>query len=134
MFKKTVQQARSENFSTPHTYHKGSGRGCPLLRASSDHCFIVEALRARRAPGRSPLPFSTSSFSATSHVVDQRPIDVGATEADGIEEGIRIRDKVFLVSELINHDLGVAGVAQHHQPTRYAYRFSPRAPSHSPLY
>ena len=30
---------------------KGSGRGCPLLRASSDHRFIVGALRARRAPG-----------------------------------------------------------------------------------
>ena len=32
---------------------KGSGRGCPLLRASSDHRFIVGALRARRAPGHS---------------------------------------------------------------------------------
>jgi hypothetical protein len=39
--------------------------GCPLLRASSDHCFIVGALRARRAPGRflphpSPLERCTS--------------------------------------------------------------------------
>ena len=32
---------------------KGSGQGCPLLRASSDHRFIVGALRARRAPGHS---------------------------------------------------------------------------------
>jgi hypothetical protein len=38
-----------------HTSLKGSGRGCPLLRASSDHCFTVGALRARRAPGRSLL-------------------------------------------------------------------------------
>ena len=134
MFGKTVQQARSENLSTPHTSHKGSGRGCPLLRASSDYCFIVGTLRARRAPGHSPLSSSTSSLAATSHVVDQRTIDVGATEADGIEEGIRIRDKVLLVGELISNDLGVAGIAQHHQPTGYAYRFSPRTPSHSPLH
>ena len=36
---------------------EGSGRGCPLLRASNEHCFIVRVLRARRAPGRS-LPIS----------------------------------------------------------------------------
>ena len=35
--------------------------------------------------------FSTSSFSATRHVVDERPIDVGATEADGIEKEVGIR-------------------------------------------
>ena len=33
---------------------EGRGQGCPLLRASSDHRFIVGALRARREPGRSP--------------------------------------------------------------------------------
>ena len=75
-----------------------------------------------------------SSLAATSHVVDEGTIDVGATEADGIEEGIRIRDKVLLVGEFISNDLGVAGIAQHHQPTGYAYRFSPRATSHSPLH
>jgi hypothetical protein len=37
------------------TSTKGSGRGCPSLRASSDHSFIVGALRARRAPDRSLL-------------------------------------------------------------------------------
>ena len=42
---------------TLSTSIKGSGQGCPLLRASSDHRFIVGALRARRAPGRSlPRP------------------------------------------------------------------------------
>ena len=41
---------------------KGSGQGCPLLRASSNHCFIVGALRARRAPGRSH-PFQARSLS-----------------------------------------------------------------------
>ena len=30
-----------------------SGRGCPRLRASDEHRFIVRVLRARRAPGRS---------------------------------------------------------------------------------
>jgi hypothetical protein len=52
------EQGRSENLPTPYTSLKGSGRGCPLLRASNEHSFIiVRVLRARRAPGRSPLPF-----------------------------------------------------------------------------
>jgi len=46
-----------EGLPTLYSSFKGSGRGCPLLRASSDHCFIVGALRARRAPGRSLLIF-----------------------------------------------------------------------------
>ena len=33
-----------------------SGQGCPQLRASDEHSFIVRVLRARRAPGRSLLP------------------------------------------------------------------------------
>ncbi len=74
--------------------------------------------------------FSTSSLSTTSHVVDKRPVDVGATEADGIEEGLGIRDKILLVGEFIGHHLGVAGFAEHHQPTRYAYGPSSGAPSH----
>ena len=37
---------------------KGSGRGCPLLRASNEHIPIVRVLRARRAPGHSLfIPF-----------------------------------------------------------------------------
>jgi hypothetical protein len=31
----------------------GSGQGCPRLRASDEHSFIVRVLRARRAPGHS---------------------------------------------------------------------------------
>ena len=61
--------------------------------------------------------FSTSSLSTTRHVVDQRPIDVGATEADGIEEGLGIRNKILLVGEFIGYDLSVADITQHHQPT-----------------
>ena len=41
--------------------------------------------------------FSTSSLSTTSHVVDKRTVDVGATDADGIEEVIVIRHKVLVV-------------------------------------
>ena len=78
--------------------------------------------------------FSTSSLSATSHVVDKRPINVGATETDGIEEGIGIRDKVLFVGEFIGNDLAIAGVAQHHQSTRYADSLSSGAPSHCPLH
>ena len=78
--------------------------------------------------------FSTSSLSATCHVVDQGSIDVGATEADGIEKGIGIRNKILLVGEFIGHDLGVAGVAEHHQPARYAYCLSSGAPSHAALH
>jgi hypothetical protein len=39
-----------------------SGRGCPLLRASSDHRFIVGALRARRAPRHSFPSLQACSF------------------------------------------------------------------------
>ena len=35
---------------------------CPSLRASSDHRFIVGALRARRMVWRLPLPFSSCAF------------------------------------------------------------------------
>jgi hypothetical protein len=38
-----------------------SGQGCPLLRASDEHSFIVRVLRARKAPGRS-FPFPPSSL------------------------------------------------------------------------
>ncbi len=41
--------------------------------------------------------FSTSSFSATRHVVDEGTVDVGAPDADGIEEVIVIRHKVLVV-------------------------------------
>ena len=61
--------------------------------------------------------FSTSSFTAARHIVDERPINVGATEADGIEESIGIRDKVLFVGEFIGNDLGITSIAEHHQPT-----------------
>jgi hypothetical protein len=42
--------------------------------------------------------FSISSFATTRHVVDEGPVDISATEADGIEKGIGVSDKVLLVS------------------------------------
>ena len=43
------------------------------------------------------VAFSTSSLAATRHVVDKGPVDIGATKADGIEEGVEVRHKVFLI-------------------------------------
>ena len=50
-----VRQQSPSNFL--YTSLRGSGRGCPLLRASNEHRFTVRVLRARRAPGYSlPSP------------------------------------------------------------------------------
>jgi hypothetical protein len=46
-------RASNEGLPILYTSIQGSGQGYPLLRASSDHRFIVGALRAKRAPGRS---------------------------------------------------------------------------------
>jgi len=43
---------------------------------------------------RSWRDFSTSSFGAAEHVIDQRSIDIGATETDGIEERFVVCDKI----------------------------------------
>jgi hypothetical protein len=44
-----------EGLPISYTFLGGSGRGCPLLRASNEHRFTVRVLRARRAPGRTLL-------------------------------------------------------------------------------
>ena len=46
-------RASNEGLPIPFTSLKGSGQGCPLLRASNEHILIVRVLRARGAPGRS---------------------------------------------------------------------------------
>ena len=52
-------RASNEASQFLYTSRQGSGRGCPLLRASDEHSFIVRVLRARRAPGRSlPIPLA----------------------------------------------------------------------------
>ena len=47
-----------------YTSPKGSGQGCPQLRASNEHSFIVRVLRAMRAPGRSSLILPAAEFLA----------------------------------------------------------------------
>ena len=62
-----LEQWRVSDEALPisYTFLQGSGRGCPLLRASSDHCFTVGALRARWAPGRSlPHPSKLACFTS----------------------------------------------------------------------
>ena len=62
-------QAPSPSLLQPST--KGSGRGCPSLRASDEHILIVRVLRARRAPGRPyPLPPSSPVFSQGWGLID----------------------------------------------------------------
>jgi hypothetical protein len=57
-----------------HTSTKGSGRGCPSLRASDEHIPIVRVLRARRAPGRSPPPFFSILLQPIIEQQKRRPI------------------------------------------------------------
>ena len=57
-------RASNEGLLILPTSFKGSGQGCPLLRASNEHIPIVRVLRARRAPGRSPSHLLTLRSSA----------------------------------------------------------------------
>jgi hypothetical protein len=52
-------RASNEGHLILSTSLKGSGQGCPLLRASNEHILIVRVLRARRAPGRFLPPISS---------------------------------------------------------------------------
>lgn len=72
-----------------------------------------------------------SLFPAAGHVVDEGAVDIGAADADRIEERFEIGDEVFLVRKFFIHDLGVTGLAQHHQASRDPDRFSPSTSSHS---
>lgn len=70
-------------------------------------------------------------LAAARHVVDERTVNIGATDADRIEERFKVGHKVFLVRKLFIHDLGVTGFAQHHQTSRDRDRFSSSTSSHS---
>ena len=48
--------------STSKTSLKGSGQGCPLLRASREHILIVRPRRARRMVWLLPLPSKLARF------------------------------------------------------------------------
>ncbi len=63
------------------------------------------------------IGYFNTSLGTAKHVVNERAIDVGAPEADGIKEDIVIRHKVSRVREFILHDLVIAGFTEHHQPT-----------------
>ena len=56
-----------------------------------------------------------SLFRATQHVVDQGPVDVGAAQADGIEQGFMIGDKISRVRQLFGIDLIVTDLTEHHE-------------------
>lgn len=70
-------------------------------------------------------------FPTAGHVVDEGAIDVGAADADRIEERFEVGDKVFLIRKLFTDNLGVTGFAQHHQSSRHSNRFSAGTPSHN---
>jgi hypothetical protein len=71
------------------------------------------------------------SLAAAGHVVDEGAIDVGAAEADRIEERFEVGDEILLIRKLFTHNLGITGLAEHHQASRNSYCFSPGTPSHS---
>ena len=50
-------------------------------------------------------------FPAAGHVVDEGSIDIGAADADQIEEVLVVGNEVFGVHEFFVHDHGMAGVA-----------------------
>ena len=70
-------------------------------------------------------------FAAAGHVVDERAIDVGAADADRIEKRFEVGDEILLIRKLFTHNLGITGLAEHHQASRNSYCFSPGTPSHS---
>ncbi len=70
------------------------------------------------------------SLAAAGHVVDEGAIDIGASATNGIEEGVCVCDKILFVREFICYDLGIADVAEHHQPTRHSDSFSSCTCSH----
>ena len=63
----------------------GSGRSCPLLRASNEHCITVRVLRARRAPGRClPIPSQGARSGSTGSTgVSFHPLIVRVPRAGG---------------------------------------------------
>jgi hypothetical protein len=72
-----------------------------------------------------------SLFPAAGHVVDEGAVDISAADADRIEERFEIGDEILLIRKLFIYDLGVTGLAQHHQASRDPDRFSPSTSSHS---
>ena len=75
----TARCASTEDHQLPpppllHTSTKGSGLGCPLLRASNEHFLNVRVLRARRAPGRALLILSRAHIARTRETNRHSPL------------------------------------------------------------
>ena len=70
------------------------------------------------------------SLPTPSHVVDEGAIDIGAAATDGVEERVRVCDKILFVRELVGNDLRIADVAEHHQAARHPNSFSSSACRH----
>ncbi len=47
------------------TLLRGSGRGCPLLRASNEHILYRARSASKKAPGRSPHPSEAARCAST---------------------------------------------------------------------
>lgn len=77
------------------------------------------------------VSIETLLLAAARHVVDEGAIDVGAADADRIEERFEVGDEVFLIRKLFTDDLGITGLTQHHQAPRHSDRFSAGTPSHN---
>ena len=67
---------------------------------------------------------TTSLFPTPCHIVDEGAVDIGASATDGIEQRVRVCDKILFIRELVRNDLDVADVTNHYQPARYADCFS----------
>ncbi len=55
-------------------------------------------------------------FRTPQHIVDQGPVDIRATDANGIEQRFVVGHEVPLIDQFLGKYLLVADIAQHHQP------------------
>jgi len=55
------------------------------------------------------------SLPTPGHVVDEGAINVGAADADRIEKRFEVGDEILLIRKLFTHNLGITGLAEHHQ-------------------
>ena len=69
-------------------------------------------------------------LSTAGHVVDERAIDVGAADTDRIKERFKVSDEILFIRKRFTHNLGITGLAEHHQASRNPHRFSPYASGH----
>lgn len=94
---------------TPEAYHSSPAHPELPSQFASQVSYVENTFEARTTLGARRVlarqgwvgekrGFSTSSFGTPEHVVDERTIDIGATETDRIEERFVIRHKIPGVS------------------------------------